>query len=713
MKLISLYLENFFCYSKTTIDFTDIKSAIILGNRKDNENTSNGVGKSSIFVAIDYALFGELPVKLEKLVRRGCDTSKVQLEFEIDKVIYRISRIRNKKGNADVLLEKKVGDAYETNTQLRNSDTNAEIKKIIKINRKSFINSNYFIQRAEGNLESDGIAALTPEKRKDILKDCLQLSNYIKLEKLAKAKTNDILKNIESNNIILKTLEDPEKQIKEISELLKTNNNLLNDIKDENKKILNDKSILENKYNELINNININTNKSDQFIENKKQLTSKHNQLQTDITKFTAKINLIADEGKKISEDITNIKSKLNILKVIDTQLLKEQNETLSEILINEKSNLKQLEIKYNKLNSEYSENSLCDECNQIISKDHIDKCKQEANNILNLINDIKLSIDKNTKLFNTNKNDIINNDNNIKLYNDYSNKNQILQSQLKEKKSQYKEYTELVTNYKESLELIKQEMSICNESSINNIINIINEDKKSLQDVKIKLNEINVYIDGLNKKITSINSTIAVLQDRLKQNKDNLKKKTKIKLDLEELNDKYKIHQKVCEAFSTTGIPNLIIHTILEDLQTESNNILNELYPGLQLKFNIAKDNSKGEQIDTLDIVYYFNGHESDFLQLSGGQRLMISLSLRLGLSNIMYKKLGIKLQFLLLDEVDQALDKASLNIFVDLVKKLQNDFLVLVITHNDYLKDKFSNAILIEQDETFSSTASIIKNY
>jgi len=70
MKLLSLYIENFFCYSKTKIDFTDITSAIILGTRKDNENSSNGSGKSTIFAAIDYALFGETALKLEKLVRR-------------------------------------------------------------------------------------------------------------------------------------------------------------------------------------------------------------------------------------------------------------------------------------------------------------------------------------------------------------------------------------------------------------------------------------------------------------------------------------------------------------------------------------------------------------------------------------------------------------------------------------------------------------------
>ena len=97
----------------------------------------------------------------------------------------------------------------------------------------------------------------------------------------------------------------------------------------------------------------------------------------------------------------------------------------------------------------------------------------------------------------------------------------------------------------------------------------------------------------------------------------------------------------------------------------------------------------------------------------MSGAMKLAVTFSLKMGLSFLLQKLFNIKMEFLLLDEIDQSLDKAGADAFVDIVKFLQKELKVLVITHNDRLKDKFSHAILVEQDSNMISKAKVVTSW
>ena len=169
-------------------------------------------------------------------------------------------------------------------------------------------------------------------------------------------------------------------------------------------------------------------------------------------------------------------------------------------------------------------------------------------------------------------------------------------------------------------------------------------------------------------------------------------------------------MYPSVIQAFSSTGIPNLIIQNVLDDLQIEANTLLSQLKPGLQLSFFVEKTKGDGTETDTLDINYHINGKERYYEQLSGAMKLAVTFSLKLGLSFLLQKMIGTDIKLLLLDEIDQSLDKASVDAFADIVKFFQKDFTILIITHNDRLKDKFSHAVLVEQDINMVSKAGVV---
>jgi DNA repair exonuclease SbcCD ATPase subunit len=202
-------------------------------------------------------------------------------------------------------------------------------------------------------------------------------------------------------------------------------------------------------------------------------------------------------------------------------------------------------------------------------------------------------------------------------------------------------------------------------------------------------------------------------MEHKIKQSKENLVKRVDLLGKVTDAEDKLVIYPSVTQAFSSAGIPSLIIQSVLDDWQGEANTLLSQIRPGLQLSFSIEKEKDDGEMADTLDIEYFLNNRSREYGQLSGAQRVSLAFALKLGLAFLLQKMFGADVRLLLLDEIDQSLDKSGTAAFADIVKFFQKDFTILVITHNDKLKDKFAHAILVEQDQNMVSKAKVVSSW
>src|SRR4051812_11576032 len=108
MKPLYLYLEDFQCHEKSEIDFSSFESALLVGKMNSNDLVANGVGKSSIFKAIEYVFFNEVrdpllekSMILEELIRDDTQKVTVTLDFLVKDEVYRVTRSRNRKGISD------------------------------------------------------------------------------------------------------------------------------------------------------------------------------------------------------------------------------------------------------------------------------------------------------------------------------------------------------------------------------------------------------------------------------------------------------------------------------------------------------------------------------------------------------------------------------------------------------------------------------------
>jgi DNA repair exonuclease SbcCD ATPase subunit len=192
MKPIYLHIENFTSHKESEINFSGFSAALVIGKLDNNSLVSNGVGKTSIFRAIEYVLFNQTrdPITdkdllLEDLILEDAKKCRVIFDFAIGNDIYRVVRARTDKGVADLSFFKRSAVCDDRNAHTTDIDkelwidissrtaqhTETDLIKTIRLNYKAFINTSHFMQF---DFKSS-LAAATPAHRKTILKEVLDL----------------------------------------------------------------------------------------------------------------------------------------------------------------------------------------------------------------------------------------------------------------------------------------------------------------------------------------------------------------------------------------------------------------------------------------------------------------------------------------------------------------------------------------------------------
>lgn len=97
MKLNYLKIQNFASHIDSYVDLTKFSSALVIGVMNNNDQSSNGAGKSSLVGAIRWCLFEKSVYRtVEDVIRHNAKFVKVELGFEEGGQKYVISRERNR-----------------------------------------------------------------------------------------------------------------------------------------------------------------------------------------------------------------------------------------------------------------------------------------------------------------------------------------------------------------------------------------------------------------------------------------------------------------------------------------------------------------------------------------------------------------------------------------------------------------------------------------
>lgn len=717
MKPINLCIEKFMGHSQSDIDFTNFNSCLIVGVNKNNNRISNGVGKSTIFHAIEYVLYNEYPCKkAEKIIKDGESKCKVEFIFEINEQIYKARRERTK-SVSNLYLERQLTDgSWEEISGKSNSETELELLKIIKLNYKAFKNCVLFSQ---GDL--DGLASTSSDKRKDLLKEPLQLSNYNAYSKAAKKKLDTEKLNFEKNQVLVESLGNPSEDIDlftiKVDEI--KNSNVFNKKEKNSLQVL-----LESQVQSLSDLDNTLKSAASNTVNQIHDLDVDLKVLNSDLKKSLGNDETNSKKLEFLLLNLVNKQSTLDEKKTLLTQIqvetkrnildVKKELESVSSKESDGKNFLLNLKNQKNKLEKELPEKSKCDICLQNIGEDHRHNYSVYKESKITEINSnyelYSIKLDKCIACREALSKEIYE----IEFYND---KIKSLISDIANYKSNILLESESVSTYKDivkqnkiTIEDLKNKIYLA-EQRKDHLLSISVENKtEEINDkiLKLKLN-INISRSSINKLIETISSSdtfLGVYAEKLHKRQDDLLKLNVLIADAVLIRKQINLNEKVLKAFGPNGIPTMIINNILDDLQIEGNSILSEMRPSLQFQF------ISNNETDSLDIIFNVHGKNRDYELLSGGQKLYFALAFKLGLSKVIQKRVGIKINFIGLDEVDQSLDLDGIDAFSDIIKKLQNQFKILIITHNEHIKSKFNHFIIVEGDDANGSCAKYSAN-
>ena len=164
--------------------------------------------------------------------------------------------------------------------------------------------------------------------------------------------------------------------------------------------------------------------------------------------------------------------------------------------------------------------------------------------------------------------------------------------------------------------------------------------------------------------------------------------------------------YQEIAKALGKDGIQALI-----PEIEHETNQILARLTNNqTQIFIESLRDLKKGGSKETLDIKISDSFGLRDYEMFSGGEAFRIDFALRIGISKLLARRAGTTLQTIFIDEGFGSQDEEGLQLIMDNIYKIQDDFAkIVIVSHLPEMKEQFPVQFVIEKKRS-GSTVSVV---
>ncbi len=685
MKLKKISIENIRSYKAQEIEFPE--GATLLSG-------DIGAGKTTILLAIEFALFGLQPGQRgTSLLKNGKDNAKVLLEFEVDgnQIIIERSLKRGKSISQDSAAITINGEKQElavTELKSRVLDLLDYPKEFAKKQNLLYKFTVYtpqeemkqiILQDSETRINTlrhvFGI-----DKYKKILENISVVTSKIREEKRLK---EGITLNIEQDKLLVVSKEE---ELEEKQYNLKSTEKELFESTEKRKKIQEEKQEINEKIEEK--------NKLEKEIDKTKLMISNKNELLFGNKKKIEQINLQINELNEIKfdeKDIATIQEYINELKK-EKEKLDSENLTIS-------SEITSLNYK-NKENDSIKEKlkviEVCPTCLQDVNESY-------KNNVINKMDsNISTNTSKINKL-NKRKQEIL--DRNQEISREILMKEEQVQDLniLKIKLQGIKEKQESILEIEQSNNQLNQDIDFLNSHlntlknnvlELNKYQSIFEEKQMQLEQALNNEKQIEIRVAELRKEIYMIEKSIQELQEKIAK--------------AEEVRQQAAYLSELENWLTKKFIP-LVSHTeknVMIKLKAEFSKLFKQWFSML------VSDNFEVRLDDDFTPIIEQQDYEIDYVYLSGGERTAIALAYRLALNQVINSLLSkIKTKDLvILDEPTDGFSEAQLDKMRDVLQEL-NVSQLIIVSHERKIEDFVENVIKLKKDKGISN-AEIIKD-
>jgi len=675
MILKKLAIKNLRSYERQEIEFP--KGSILLSG-------DIGTGKTTILLAIEFALFGLQPSqKGSSLLRSRADFGSVKLEFEIE--------------GKNIILErtlkrgaKSVSQDYASitidNERFEGSITEIKSKVLKLLNYPSeFAKKTNLLYKFTVYTPQEEMKQIILEPRDirlNTLRHVFGIDKYKRIEENTSIVTSKLREKIRTNEGMIYDL-DIDK------ENLKSKQDELAEKKENQKKAAEDYenavSLREEKESDLKEvQEKIDEKKSLETEKEKSQiLISEKKQQVTSLKNTINSLNLQIQEARKISfskEEFNFLNQKIELQQSREEEMQKEYIQIISKIN-SEQSKKKETTSLKNKI----SKLEKCPTCLQEVSeeyKDNIfkrtDKEMQEIQRILNNLNLRKNELDEKLEVIKTNKENFKKRKSELELL-------KVKLENLKERESRIDELLNQIDYLKKDLEILEKHVTTT-EKSIKEYEKYDSIFKKKDDELKkAKINE-----DKLAIKKAEINKEIQFIHQQIKEIKEEINKKQEIKKQTKEIKEvEYWISEKYMALLLLTE------KQVMLTLKEEFSKLFSKWFSIL------VSESLTASLDDNFSPVIEQQDYELDYSFLSGGERTAIALAYRLALNqviNSLLSKINTK-NLVILDEPTDGFSAQQLDKMRDVLNQLNTEQLILV-SHEPKIEGFVDNVLRLRKD-------------
>ncbi len=678
MRIRKISLNNIRSYEKQEINFPN-GSVLLSGDI--------GSGKSTILLALEFALFGLQTGYLSgaSLLRGNAEQGSVDIELEIEGKPIKIKRTlkRNKKS----VTQDRGFFTLESNQEELGAE---ELKQRVL----DLFGYPLSLIKARTNLLYR-FTVYTPQEE---MKQILQENADDRIDVLRKIFGIDKYKKIAENaELIAARLREEsrfkESQILDLPSLLRQKQEKEQELSGENSKL----QKIFPRYNQITEDMKKAEGESDKISlqiirvnELKPQFAALVSELRSKEKEMQGIKEQIADNEKQIKE----LESKLGIKVLVPenfAEKIKKKMQEQKDLLEHSKSaeaRIIALESKKQDILATKSKIESLDECptcQQPVPLEHKHRISEENNKKLYEIESNFLTLEKNCKEFSANLEIIEKDVEMLRQEEKNYEKNKIIIESLNERKNyleKLKRKTENVIT--ETVEIKNQKEKIEHElSALKNIDAIALGIKQKLESLRKKEREAEIEKVKHERNIENTSKILKILQG-------DIEKKENIARDIDKLK---KLNEWLLKHFM------IIILTIEKTVMAKLNHEFNLLF---EKWFSILVESLNARIDENFTPVIEQQGYEINYEALSGGERTAAALAYRLALNQIINHFMG-KLKtkgLLILDEPTDGFSSEQLDKMKDILNELEFEQLILV-SHESEVEDFVENVINFEKKE------------
>lgn len=669
MIIKSVTLNNIRSHVRQKIDFN--KGITVLSG-------DIGSGKSSVLLAVEFALFG-ISDSGSGLLRKGTDEGSVELAFEVNNNEYTIKRVLKRKSDGV-----RQTNGYFITPNAKKDLTPVELKQAVitllgypqeSLNKKSLI---YKYTTYTPQDEMKQILYQDKEERINLVRKIFGIDKYQRI--------------IENSAILTKQLRENKRELLgKISDLEIKKNNLLK-IKEEKEIFSNKEKEFEIRLNEIkviVENARKKLFLMETDIKKSHELKREKSNIETTIRHKEEQAVNLKKEIEKMESEIKSLKEKANPEKL--TELNKKIKKGIREELFNlEKEQLvlqKQIgELEGMKKHSESIKNKIlgmedCPMCLRKVEHTHKETISLSENKKINEAE--KKLAEADSKILEIKKKLL---ERNSELH-----QNNEAERELSVLSLQIRNISEKETNIaekKENISKLQSEIKELNEK--NSKIQLISFENKEKEYEQLRLDFEKIQKD---ERVTELEKT------RITAEKSNSEK---LEISLKnEIEEKERSKIKITELSALEG---WIQNNFINIISMMEKHVLSSIYFNFNDTFKemfsmLIEDERLVSRIDeSFSPVIEQNGHETEFENLSGGEKTSLCLAYRLALHKAISEMISaIQTKgLLILDEPTDGFSSEQTDKLKDLFEKI-NAVQTIIVSHENKIESLADHIVRI----------------